>query len=64
MMYLGIFYKDDGRVTIKEFASIYAIIIWWRQNANKYITYDIYVAKSINERIRMEKEYDKYIRNI
>lgn len=64
MIYLGIFYKDNGTITLQEFATINAIRVWWKQNANKYLTYDIYMAKCINKKIRIEEKYDKYIRNI
>ena len=64
MIYLGVFYSDNGKITIQEFGTINAIRIWWKQNANHYLTYYIYMAKCINKRIRIEEKYDKYIRNI
>lgn len=64
MIYLGVFYRDNGNVTLQEFLTIEAIRKWWKQNAHHYMTYDIYMAKCINKRIRIEEKYDKYIKNI
>lgn len=51
MIYLLILYKDNGRVEVKEFLTRNAMRVWLVENESRYLTYDVYMAKCINNKV-------------
>lgn len=65
MTYILILYRDNGRVEIREFITRNAIRVWLIENEYRYLTYDVYIAKCINNKmidLFQKKDYNVYKR--
>lgn len=51
MIYLVILYKDNGKIECREFLTFNALKLFYLQNGNKYMYIDVYLAKSVNNKI-------------
>lgn len=51
MEYILILYKDNGKVEVGIFLTRNAVRVWLIENESKYMTYDVYMARCINNKM-------------